>query len=118
MEQIGNRWQRQAALSRDNPSNTHTVADLWAGIPTKVTPDGQIVPVEPYIGERPIRLYAEVCTRQRPTYKDKLLAVGKEAYIEYKARARHGWWQPKLNGRFDTFRWNLHRFLLRWKIII
>lgn len=42
------------------------------------------------------------------------------AWTEFRARATANgrWWKPTLNGRFDEFRWKLHRKLLDWKVII
>jgi hypothetical protein len=44
----------------------------------------------------------------------------KYAFYSYKryAASTHPWWKPKLNGKFDKFRWDLHLKLLKWGVIV
>ncbi len=41
------------------------------------------------------------------------------AYLDYKRRASSKpWWQPKLNNKWDEFRYALHLKLLKWGVIV
>lgn len=42
------------------------------------------------------------------------------AFNRYKryAASISPWWKPKLDGKWDEFRWNLHFKLLKWGVIV
>ena len=89
---------------------------------------GYEIPVEfrgRYVSLRPIRPVRDY-THDDRLKKNSTYDWGtrlQDAFYKYSATAARNalscpWWKPKLNGRFDEFRYWLHLQLLRWKVIV
>lgn len=78
-----------------------------------------------YVSLRPIRPIRDSANDERLRsaqeydWKNRL----NDAFYKYNRLAtlnsgKNPWWKPKLNGRFDEFRYWLHLKLIQWKVVV
>lgn len=98
-------------LSAKDTSLTHSVEDLWEGIPEEDRINYKV--------RNPIRPVIDPYVP--PDINEDLNKRMKDAFVLWQAtRARYfeSWINPSYTRFIDRIRWSLHKALLRWKVII